>query len=121
MALKVRVVLSLEVDAVAWRETYGPHGTVRDDVRAYVAGLVMDSAATDEKNILDVKLLGRNSPVLDEQLPDDAGFCIDADCPGCGWGERYVLIREFAARESDDAPVTFRCRQCDYTSQERNR
>lgn len=42
--------------------------------------------------------------------------CIDADCPGCGWPERWA----------DAAPdlseiKTFGCNKCEYRSQERDR
>lgn len=57
--LKVRVVLDLEVDAIGWAQTYGPAGTVTDDVRAYVLGLVQESAATEERNIRNAKLRAR--------------------------------------------------------------
>lgn len=43
--------------------------------------------------------------------------CIDADCPSCGWPERWADIAQFPPM----GPVTFGCNKCDYTSQERNR
>lgn len=37
-------------------------------------------------------------------------FCIDADCPSCGWAERTY----------DTATQLFGCAKCAYVSQERN-
>lgn len=45
--IKVRVTLSIELDAEAWRDTYGPNTTVREDVRAHVHNLVQNSAPFD--------------------------------------------------------------------------
>lgn len=42
-------------------------------------------------------------------------LCIDADCPQCGWWERWY--------ETTNPPApggTFGCNKCDYTSKERN-
>jgi len=37
-------------------------------------------------------------------------LAIDADCPHCGWPERFF----------DTGTKTFGCRKCDYTSEERD-
>lgn len=59
------------------------------------------------------------APTLQEGLNTPTmRFCIDADCPGCGFPER-VLIREVLPDGSPGGGV-YTCNKCDYKSQERN-
>lgn len=41
---------------------------------------------------------------------ENVRLCIDADCPNCGWAERWF----------DTETELFGCSKCDYTSQDRN-
>lgn len=55
--IKVRVILSLEVDTEAWDTIYGTGtdaGVVREDVKTYVGQRVQGSAAHDEGGIVTV-------------------------------------------------------------------
>lgn len=54
-------------------------------------------------------------PTVSTHLELPAGYyiAIDADCPGCGWGERR-------ARFDEHGPL-FSCRKCAYVSRERER
>ena len=47
-------------------------------------------------------------------LPTPFRFAIDADCPACGWFERW-------AQHLVDGTVLFGCSKCSYTSAERDR
>lgn len=52
------------------------------------------------------------------ELANTLRFCIDADCPGCGFPERF-LVREIRPDGSPGAAM-FGCSKCDYISQERD-
>lgn len=55
--MKVRVVLTVEVDPANWESVYGtPSSELRDDVRSYVVEQVRGSAAADEDCITEVAL-----------------------------------------------------------------
>lgn len=82
---------------------------IADDVEAWAE--VTDAAVLDEDQAGDLDQeearLGRS--IVDVQLPESVRLCIDADCPQCGWGERWF--------EPDRQ--LFGCAKCDYTSKER--
>lgn len=49
--MRVKIELTVEVNTVAWAETYGVEfnrAAIRQDVKSYVAGLIDDSAAASE-------------------------------------------------------------------------
>ncbi|WNO27305.1 hypothetical protein SEA_KWEKEL_3 [Gordonia phage Kwekel] len=55
--MKVRLVLTVEVDPENWEAVYGvPIGEQRDDVRSYVVEQVRESAASQEDCITEVTL-----------------------------------------------------------------
>lgn len=45
--------------------------------------------------------------------------CIDADCPDCGWPERWADL-DFSRPVGEEPPI-FGCSRCPYESKERNR
>ena len=68
----------------------------------------------------------RRKPIMcfDAQLGPitEMRFCIDADCPSCGFPERS-LVRDVALVNGEMIPGDgkYGCNKCNYTSQERNR
>lgn len=50
-------------------------------------------------------------PTVDPRTGDELHLCIDADCPACGWGDRWF----------SPARMVFGCPKCAYESEERNR
>lgn len=58
----------------------------------------------------DGRCVGASCPCVCHNAPLDLKICIDADCPSCGWCERWY---------SPDRGL-FGCSKCSYTSKERN-
>lgn len=55
--MKVRVILSVEIDEAAWEDIYGDCGeSLRDEIRNYVLHNMRDSAAAEDGAILSVRL-----------------------------------------------------------------
>lgn len=46
-------------------------------------------------------------------MDEPVRVCIDADCPACGWPERWALL-------SGAAGPIFGCPKCDHTSERRD-
>jgi hypothetical protein len=50
--MKIRMTVTVEVDAEDWSQEYGIHpGEVRDDVRSYFANQVFQSAAVEDAGL----------------------------------------------------------------------
>jgi hypothetical protein len=46
--IKVAVNLTIDVDKQAWMDTYGPNGSLRQDIKDYALGCVAQSAGIEE-------------------------------------------------------------------------
>lgn len=81
--MKVRVVLTVEVDPENWEAVYGvPIGEQRDDVRSYVVEQVRGSAASQEDCITEVTLAKDSGRALPAASPMPAKIPYHQANPG---------------------------------------